>query len=157
MPPLPSTLSRRLTCGTVDANGSAAVEFGMIAPLLLLMAVATADLGVGIYRKMQVENAARAGAEHAIRNGFDSNAIAAVVAGTTSFPGINPLPAPSQFCGCASIAGVTAVTCGGGCPGGASPGTYVAISAQGTYSTILPYFGLPNSFTFTAQSTVRLQ
>jgi len=41
--------------------------------------------------------------------------------------------------------------------GGAQAGTYVTVSAQAVYNTLLPYPLLPSSYTLTAQSTVRTQ
>ena len=137
-------------------GGTIAIEFAIIGPTLVLMMACTVDLGMGIYRKMQVQNAAQAGAEYAIAHGFTSS-IANAVTNATSFSGIAATPVPNQFCGCPSSSSVTAATCNSACPSGAVAGTYVAVSAQGTYNTILPYPLIPNSFLFAAQSTVRIQ
>jgi Flp pilus assembly protein TadG len=137
--------------------GLAAIEFAIIAPVLVLALICTADLGLGIYHKMQVENAAQAGAEYAVVHGFTASAITAAVTQATSFSGISASPAPIQFCGCASTAGVTSANCSSTCTGGVAAGTYVTVSAQGTYTTILHYPTMPTSFTFASQSTVRLQ
>ena len=129
-----------------DVRGVIAVEFAIIVPGLLLLMVCTIDLGMGIYRKMQVESAAQAGAEYAIAHGFSASIPNAVVNATT-FSGVTASPAPAQFCGCASSTGVTSAGCGSTCAGGGVAGTYVTVSAEGTYTTILPYPLLPNSFT----------
>ena len=60
---------------TGDQSGAAAIELALLAPVLTVMMVSVIDIGFGIYRKMQVENAAQAGAHYATRNGFDANAI----------------------------------------------------------------------------------
>ena len=57
-----SVFRRVLERAVGDTSGVAAVEFGIIVPILVLMVVATADIGMGFYRKMQVEGAAQAGA-----------------------------------------------------------------------------------------------
>jgi Flp pilus assembly protein TadG len=139
-----------------DTSGVAAIEFGIIVPILVLMVVATADIGMGFYRKMQVEGAAQAGAAWAIKNGFDANAISNAVTSATSAP-ISVSPTPVQFCGCASGSGISTVTCGTTCSGGALAGTYTTVSAQMTYNTILPYGFFPSTYNFSLQSTVRLQ
>jgi Flp pilus assembly protein TadG len=152
-----SRLRSRLARGLGrDVRGVIAVEFAIIAPVLLLVMICTIDLGMGIYRQMQVESAAQAGAEYAIAHGFSASIPNAVV-NATSFSGITASPAPAQFCGCAATSGVTSASCGSTCPGGAAAGTYVTVSAQGSYNTILPYPLLPNTFTFASQSTVRIQ
>jgi Flp pilus assembly protein TadG len=138
------------------ARGVAAIELGLIAPILALMLVASFDVGMGIYRGMQVQTAAQAGAQYAVAHGF-STSIANVVTGATSYSGISASPAPSRFCGCPSSSSVTAATCSSTCSNGSVAGTYVTVSSQATYSTILPYPIVPNSYALSSQSTVRIQ
>jgi Flp pilus assembly protein TadG len=138
-------------------SGVAAIELAIIAPVLVVAVICTADLGLAVYRKMQVQNAARAGAEYALINGFTASSISNAVTQATSFSGISSSPAPFEFCGCASSTGIITASCSSTCTGGVVPGTYVTVSAQGTYTTIVQYPMIPNSFTFAAQSTMRLQ
>lgn len=140
-----------------DASGVAAIEFGIMVPILVLMVVATADIGMGFYRKMQVEDAAQAGAAWAMKNGFDVNKISNAVSSATRAPAISVSPVPLQFCGCAGGSSISTVTCGSTCSGGALAGTYTTVSAQMTYNTILPYGFFPSSYNLNSQSTVRLQ
>jgi len=81
-------------------RGAVAVEFVIIAPILALMLVCTLDLGMGIYRKMQVQNGAQAGAGYAVLHGFTASSIETAVTSATSFMGVSASPAPSEFCGC---------------------------------------------------------
>jgi Flp pilus assembly protein TadG len=128
----------RFAGATDDASsGGAAVELAIIAPLLILMMISTVDLGMGFYRKMQVGEAAQAGAQYAMLNGFNSSKISTAITSATSFLGIAASPAPSQSCGCAASTGVTAASCGSQCPDTTVAGTYVTASAQATYNTIL--------------------
>lgn len=140
-----------------DRRGVAAIEFAIMVPTLIMMTVCTVDLGMGIYTNMQVQDAAQAGAQYAMVHGFDTNSISTVVSNATGQSGISASPAPVQYCGCATAAGVTNVTCGAACPAGAVSGTYVQVSTQATYTTILPYPMIANSFTLTAQAAVRVQ
>jgi Flp pilus assembly protein TadG len=153
MPVVRKLLAKAKTC----TAGVAAIEFAIAAPILVLVMFCTTDLGLGIYRKMQVENAAQAGAEYAVLYGFAASSISSAVTQATSFSDISASPAPSQFCGCASDTGVTTADCSSTCTGGIAPGTYVTVSAQATYTTILHYPVIPDSFIFAAQSTVRIQ
>src|SRR5262249_10207930 len=137
--------------------GLAAVEFALIVPLLATAIICTVDLGLGVYRKMQVQNAAQAGAEYALTHGFLASTVTTATTSATSYSGIQATPAPAQFCGCPSGTGVTSTACGTNCAGGAQAGTYVTVSAQAVYNTLLPYPLLPSSYTLTAQSTVRTQ
>jgi Flp pilus assembly protein TadG len=141
-----------------DCNGAGAVEFAVIAPLFAIMIVLTADLAIGVFKKMQVEGAAQAGAQYAIIHGFDSSAITSAVTNATNNSGISSSPAPAQFCGCPEAAtGITATSCSTICASGNAAGTYVTVSAQGTYDTLIHYTVVPSSYTFNAQSTVRLK
>ena len=140
-----------------DAAGVASIEFAIMVPALVVMTVCTVDLGMGIFRNMQVQNAAQAGAQYAMVHPFDANQIASVVSSATGLQGISASPAPVQYCGCATSAGVSSVACGSTCPSGAIYGNYVQVSTQGTYTTVLPYPMIANSFTLTARANVRVQ
>lgn len=139
-----------------DKRGVAAVEFSIVVPLLTLMVIAIADIGFAVYRKTQVEDAAQAGAEWAIKNGFDSSGISNAVTSATN-ASIIASPVPAQFCGCATASSISAVACGTPCPDGTLAGTYATVSAQLTYNTTLNYGVAPVTYVFGSQSTVRLQ
>jgi Flp pilus assembly protein TadG len=138
-----------------DRIANAAIEMALIAPALVLMLVGMADYGTATYRRMQVQHAAQAGADFAMRNGFNSAAIMTAVINSTTLAGLEATPAPVEACGCASVGAVTPAVCGTTCAGGAVAGTYISVSARGTYTTILPYPGMPTSFVFDATSMAR--
>jgi Flp pilus assembly protein TadG len=148
---------RRLMHPTDGVQGVAAIEFAMLASILALLMICVVDVGMGFYRKMQVQNAAQVGAQYAMLHDFSIGSISAAVTAATSYPDISAAPAPTQYCGCPSNTGIGTVTCGSTCADGTTAATYVSVSAQGTYYTLLSYPLLPNSFTLTAKSTVRTQ
>ena len=149
---------RRFVRGILNGtSGATAVEFSFIAPVLLMMTVCTIDMGIGLYRYLQVEGAAGAGARYAALHGFDATTLATAITSATSYSGISASPAPTQFCGCPSTSSIAVVTCGSTCTGGISAGTYVTTSAQATYSPIIQYPMLPKQFTLSAKSTMRIQ
>ncbi len=137
--------------------GVAATEFAIAVPLLLMFAICTFDIGVGYYRKAQVENAAQAGAQYALLHGFNVSAIQNAVAASTSNSGVSASPTPSQFCGCASSSGIASAPCNSTCPSGATAGRYVSVTAQAGYTPVISYPFFPDSFNFTATSTLRMQ
>ena len=49
-----------------NEEGTSAVEFALLAPVLALGLVASADLGLAVYHKMSIDQALRAGAQTAI-------------------------------------------------------------------------------------------
>ena len=102
-------LYRWLLRANFDDGGTAAVEFGVVVPVLALMVLAVSDLGLGLARKMQVENAVQLGSSYAVVRGFDASAISAIV---TSDSSISVSPAPALYCGCPTGSGISAGACG---------------------------------------------
>jgi Flp pilus assembly protein TadG len=151
------TLIRHFTRAVKDTTGAAAVEFGFMIPIFGLMLISVTDIGLSAYRKMQVEAAAQVGAQYAIVNGFDESAISTAVTRATNATAITATPSPTKYCGCSTVSSIGTVSCGTTCPGGAIAGTYTTVSAQASYSTIMDYGVVPATYTFNAQSTVRLQ
>jgi Flp pilus assembly protein TadG len=138
-------------------EGNAVMEFGLVAPLLGAILVPLVDVGIGFYQSMQVQDAAQAGAQYAMAHGWNSTAIQNAVTSATTLSSVNASPVPSRSCGCASNASVVAATCGSNCPDGKPAGTYVTVSAQALYKTLIPYPAVGSSVTLSAQSTARIQ
>jgi Flp pilus assembly protein TadG len=139
-----------------QGRGNAALEAALIAPALVLLSVGIVDYGLSIQRKMQVQHAAQAGADYAMRSGFNAAAITGAVTGATA-AGISALPAPVESCGCAAGTAIVVAACSSLCADGTTAGTYVTVSAQGSYSTLLPYPGIPAGFTFNATAVTRMR
>ena len=137
-------------------SGTAAIEFGIAAPLLLILIAGVAEVGYAAYQAMQVQNAVEAGALYAAKYGWDSSRISTAVLSATGATGITASPSPAQFCGCPSVGGIAAVLCTSTCVDGSSPGQYVQINATATRQSLIPSGGLALPATFTARSIVRL-
>jgi Flp pilus assembly protein TadG len=140
-----------------DRRGIAAIEFAVLVPVLVLLAVCTADLGLAIYSEMQVQNSAEAGVGYAFLHGYDATAISSAVTSAGQLSGLTASPAPAKFCGCPGTSGVTSTTCGSTCSNGNNAGTYVTASATVVYHTLISYPIIPNQYTFVRQSTVRIK
>lgn len=143
-------LSLRRHCG-----GNAAIELALLAPMLMLLTIGTIDYGFAIYNQMEVQNAAQAGAEYALKHGFSATGISSAVTAATTLT-VSATPAPAESCGCPSGTSLTPATCGTSCANGLAAGTYVTVGAQSTYSTLVPYPGIASSYTLAASSTVRI-
>lgn len=138
-------------------DGVGAIEFAFVAGILSMLLLGIVDFGMGFWEKMAVGNAARAGAQYAARNGYDSTNIQTVVTSATGLPGVQVSPPPSQGCGCPdTAAGVTDQICGVACPNGDLPGTYVKVSAQVSYNTIFAWPGIARPMTLASTATVRI-
>jgi Flp pilus assembly protein TadG len=138
-----------------DRSGVTAVEFAIITPVMVFIFICIADLGIGMYTDMQVNNAAQYGTEYALIKGYNSSAISSAVQSSTSLS--NASVSPTQFCGCPSANGIVSSSCNSSCSDGTKAGTFVKVAVSDSYATILRYPGLPSKFNLTAQSTVRLQ
>jgi Flp pilus assembly protein TadG len=155
-------------------DGVAAVEFALIAAFFVVpLTIVLCDFSMSLFRKMEVENAARAGAGYAAFCGcFNSANIASAVQNATSSGlTVSATPAPTQACACpdgtlASALGSSATptstpSCGGtncSAHGGGFDSTYVTVNAQATYSPMFPYPALvpAGGFVLTGATTTRI-
>jgi Flp pilus assembly protein TadG len=140
----------------LDNRGTAAIEFGLAAPFLVLMLVGVIEIGTAIYEGMQAQNAAEAGAIYASKHGLDTNGISSAVTNATAAAGITATPAPSQFCGCPTAAGLMETQCSATCTGGGAPGQYVRISARITHDPLLSFAGLVAPTAITGEAVLRM-
>ena len=135
-------------------SGNAAIEFGLFIPVLLILLTGTVELGFLMYEAMQVNNAVEAGALYAAANGFNAASITSAVTNASVLPtGLNTLtatPAPTQFCGCPTAAGVTNLgspPCSATACSGSPAGTYVQVNASLTHTIIIPNPWVPTTLT----------
>ncbi len=147
--------------GAASKDGNAAVEFAIIAPVLLGLLVPVADFGIYIYDQMQLNLAAQAGMEYAARNGWVPAGIqqAAINASPTlklTAQNVNS----SEFCGCPSGNTIAQQNCNDPNTGqqahcgnnAANPlvGTYVNVTTTFQYNTLFHYPGIPDSQTLSS-------
>ncbi|MGP0010821.1 MAG: TadE/TadG family type IV pilus assembly protein [Methylocella sp.] len=140
--------------GRRSESGTAAIEFGLFIPVLLTLLTGTVELGFLMYEAMQVNNAVEAGALYAAANSFNAANITSAVTNASVLPtGLNTLtatPAPTQFCGCPTAAGVTNLgspPCSATACSGSPAGTYVRVNASLTHTIIIPNPWVPTTLT----------
>jgi Flp pilus assembly protein TadG len=153
---LSSAFCRKLHLPPWGDAGTAALEFGLTAPFMVLLMVGVVEIGTSMYQAMQAQNAAEAGAIYAAKHGFNATGISSAVANATQSAGITANPAPSQFCGCPSAGGVTEVDCASICTGGSAPGQYVRITARITHSPLVSFTGVSVPAAITGEAVVRI-
>lgn len=125
-----------------DRSGAAAVEFGLLAPMLVAILVPMVDFGMGTYQKMRVQDAAEAGAQYALVHGYSASSITSAAQSATTL-GANVSVTPSEACGCITATGTVNTSYGAppctadACPDGSTPGTFVTVATQSTYSLLL--------------------
>ncbi len=142
-----ASLTRR---AHADAGGAAAVEFALLAPVLVVVISGIAGYGLAMFDKLDLVAATRAGAQLALIDSSDTNAIEnAVVAAT----GLNITTADvttNSFCEC--LDGTT-ITCGLTCADGSDNRTFMTITASFDHTVLL----IGNTISLTGQTTVRIQ
>jgi hypothetical protein len=145
--------------GRRSESGTAAIEFGLFIPVLLILFTGTVELSRAMYEAIQVNNAVEAGMLYAAKNGWDSTGITNAVLNASTVSGLTATPAPSQCFGCPAAGGITPTTCVSPppCADGSPPGQYVQVDAALPHLTlILPNSGLlPVPATFRAKAILR--
>ncbi len=139
-------------------EGSAAVEFAVLATFIITFLLAIADFGILYYEQFQVEHAAQNVAVYAVSHGGTSSAIntAVTLAGVDN-PAITVPTVPQPFCGCPGGTGIAAAACGATCPDSSTAGTYITVTAQMTPTILVNLPGITNPSRLAAQVTIRLQ
>jgi Flp pilus assembly protein TadG len=144
-----------------DTSAVSAVEFALVAPLLIAIPIPVLDLGLGLYTQMQVKEAAQAGAQYALLHGYDSAQIQAAATGATPVSLGAGAVSSQENCGCPNG---TSLTLGGApgscatCTSGATPGDYVSVTVTTTYAPPVAFPSLIHgSYTLTSTSVLRIQ
>lgn len=122
-----------------DLSGVSAVEFALIAPVLLVMVLGMADLGRYYFSKMEVMGAVRAGAQYVILHGYDGSAsattaVTSVIQNATSAGSGIAVDGVSQVCICSDGANPSPNTCAGTCNAGETLWEYAQISASYSFT-----------------------
>ena len=141
-------------------RGLAAVEFGLAAPILILLLVALVDLGIGFYDSLQVRGAASAGAEYATIHAWNSTSTspsiqsAATNAGTCIGGTLQAnSPAPFQVCACPNPSSGIATNLKNAIDGQTVSATTGTTQAPGATSTALGSCNVPTAYTCTGCTT----
>ncbi len=112
----------------IGRRGASAVEFALVAPVLLLLLAGTYDAANAIQLSLRLERAARAGAQYALADPGNATAIRDVV--IQAWPELT-VAEVSVACGC----GAAAAACGTACPPGVS--RTVTVTAERSLSPLL--------------------
>ena len=159
----PCSISRRAVRKLRGGHaGQSALELVLIAPLLALLLMVAGDLGRVFYLSIAVDNAASAGVHFAAQEGNANDTTGMETAACNDF-GISPLAT------CQKTLALNATSfCE--CPNGASPGAQVActstcadlriyaeLTTTATFSTLLPYPGIPSVPSVNGQAVMRVQ
>ena len=152
-------------------RATAALEFALATPLLVIMLGGAADYGLAQYDRVMLANAVAAGAQYASLIGASvsttnitsviqqaSNLPNASTSVTVTYTGVSPgVPSAGWYCVTGTAPTVTASMSGGTCSDGSAAGYYISFSASFTSSGLMNGYLALASNTITEQATVKLQ
>ncbi len=94
-------------------HGAAAVEFALLAPIIAVILAGIANYGMALFQKMELESAARAGAQMAIRDRAATTTIQNAVINATNLTLVSGDITLAESCWCADVD--ASATCGVTC------------------------------------------
>ena len=145
--------------GLCSEAGTAAAEFALALPVLILIMVGILDYANAVKIKTQLYSAARAGVQYAIYHPGNAAGIQAAATAATSNASMT-VATPSTVCKCISTATGAiggSVSCLSACAAGSTLGHFVTLSTSQTYTPLFSYRGLGAALTMggSAQMQVR--
>jgi Flp pilus assembly protein TadG len=137
-------------------DGSAAAEFALVAPMIMLIAAGIADFGMLTKKSAALAGTTRIGAEYARLYPADTAGIQSSMQNSTSFMPALSFPASFPFsCECNDR---TPIACTESCATVGRPGpnrVFITISASQAFTPLVRWPGIPASLTATTE--IRLQ
>lgn len=109
-----------------DTRGTSAIEFGLIAPILVMIVVALYDLNDMSFRTSNMQTAVRAGIQYAMNGGDDMTQAQSVANAAWTKKPTDGVMAASQECKCAGNTQACNSTCG------TTMNKWVTVTATGT-------------------------
>ncbi len=142
-----------------DTRGNAMVEFGIVLPILTLMAFGAADFGRLFIESAILAGASKSGVVQGYRTTKDSTDTAAmesrILADVGELPGVTATG--SSYCDCPDNPGVAVSCTTTTCTGYGLPRVYVKATASKTLTTLGRYPGVPNEVNMSLNSYLRVQ
>lgn len=147
----------------LDRRGIAALEFVVVAPVLLTALASLADFGLVLGNRTQLAAAVDAGAAYAFAQGqtvsetkgsVSATDVQAKVLAATALGATVSVTGPATYC--IVNAALSAAAAGSTCSDGNPPGTYMIITASYQYEPMLPVYSLMATTTLTETASVRL-
>jgi Flp pilus assembly protein TadG len=133
----------------VNDEGVVAIEFGVVASVLILMLIGATDLGLAMSHRSQMEGAVRAGMQEALKGATEA-AVEDAVRASTNLPS-SPAPTISATKKCYDAAGDEA-----DCDAPAVESIYMEITVQQDHNWLLGFPGFSNPATLTITNSVRV-
>ncbi|MGH7947714.1 MAG: TadE/TadG family type IV pilus assembly protein [Candidatus Binataceae bacterium] len=133
----------------------AAIEFGVVGSVLILLMVMATDLGLVMQHRSQMEGAVRAGLQKALDQSATLAAVEDYTLNSSDLPTSPAADATAEKqCGCPDG---TEVSCTTGNCGAVAMREYVALTLEQDHNWLLGFPGLPNPTTLSITRTLRVK
>ena len=140
----------------IGARGTVAVEFALVAPVIILIAAGVVDFGLLEMNSAALLGATRIGAQYALRHPADTAGIRHAIEASIE---LSPPPSVSASstltCECADG---SLIDCSRACATAGLPGpnrVFVTVSASQAFTPLLPWPGIPATLTATTELRIR--
>lgn len=147
---------RAVAGGLGNYSGSAAAEFALIAPILILLVAGIVDFGMLTNKSAGLQATSRIGAEYARAHPDDTSGIQNAMQSAMNFAPALSFPASfSRSCECGDE---MPIACSESCFTVGRPGpnrVFIRITASQSFTPLVPWPGIPAMLT--AATAVRLQ
>jgi Flp pilus assembly protein TadG len=111
-----------------DNKGVAALEFGLIAPIMAAAFILTLDVSLHVVNRMRMESAVRAGLQYLMNNGRDLAQLENIVQLSWSSKPADADISAVRYCLCSDVAHV----CDTLCADNSAPESYFTVNVVGT-------------------------
>jgi Flp pilus assembly protein TadG len=149
-----------------DRRAVAALEFALVAPVLLMFFGGAVDLGLAVWSQSCVASAVAQGAQYAVRTQLGGTnvtqaQIQAVVQAASTLSGVSATSTtvPAYYCVSAATTPATLSSSSSGttCADGTKAALYVHVVGSYTYTPVVPGFDKLANLTITESTWARLQ
>ncbi len=158
--------------GKTGNTGIAAMEFGLLVPVLVVIFLGIVDFSVAYHDQLQLSSALASAADYAFTQGQTESGATLTTDVTNFVRTVSPIPlsavsatynnggsATSCYCVSGSPSTYTQTTCGAACTdgSGSTAGKYISISASFSFTPLFPLQTVVFGNSYSQSVTVRLQ
>jgi len=147
-------LKKNATRLVLSRRGAAAVEFALLVPIVAAALAGLANYGMAMIEKMELENAARAGAQMAANDRTATTTIQNAVINANDLSLSTSDVTLTESCWCADVSAMA--TCGSTCADGQAAQYFMTVSVSKTFDYIFGFnYLMGSSTTLTGSVKVR--
>jgi Flp pilus assembly protein TadG len=142
-----------------DETGAVLVELALVLPFLIILMLGATDFGRVFFAAVELSNAVTAGAEYGSRVKSMATNVAGIKSVVTSdaadLSGVTFPSDPTSYCTCPGSG--THIACTTTCTGYGKPKEYVSVTANYTWTALVPWPGIPNTVALSRTVVMRAQ